>query len=81
MQLKHDQPQLSSTQIQAMKWTHRGQGPPLGNLTTARRDSTFRLMNFQINSMSSRLVRDAKVEQITRLADHYDVDMISMQEI
>ena len=36
---------------QAAKWTHRGQDPPLGNLTT-RRDGTFRLMNFQIDSMS-----------------------------
>ena len=46
-----------------------------------RRDGTFRLVNFQINSMSYKLVRTAKVEQITRLADHYDVDMISMQEV
>ena len=66
---------------QAANWTHRGQCPPLGNLTTARRDGTFHLMNFQINSMSSRLVRNAKVGQITRLVDHYNVDMISMQEV
>ena len=66
---------------QPTKWTHRGQCPTLGNLTTTRRDGTFRLMNFQINSMSSRLVRNAKVEQITWLADHYDVDMILMQEV
>ena len=54
--------------------------PALGNLTYKRPDSIFQIMSHQINNMSTRGVREAKVEQMMLLANRYDADMWGIGE-
>ena len=54
--------------------------PALGNLTYERPDGTFRIMSHQVNNMSTKGVREAKVEQMTLLANRYDADMWGIGE-
>ena len=50
------------------------EAPALGNLTYERPEGVTRLISHQVNNMSTKDVREAKVEQMALLADRYDAD-------
>ena len=52
----------------------------LGNLTYERQGGTFRFIMNQVDNMSTRNVREIKVDQHTRLANRYDADTWSIGE-
>ena len=54
--------------------------PALGNLATEKPEGYKRFMLTQLNSMSTKLRREVKVEQSTRLLNRYDVDMQAVLE-
>ena len=54
--------------------------PALGNLAMEKPEGYKRFMLTQLNSMSTKLRREVKVEQSTCLLNRYDVDMQAMLE-
>ena len=55
--------------------------PALGDLPVEREDGTFRIMHTQLNSASSKEVRDIKVAECTMMVNKYDVNCISFNEL
>ena len=45
--------------------------PALGNLTYEQKDGIFRFIMNQVDNMSTRNVREVKVDHMTRLANRY----------
>jgi len=52
----------------------------LGDLSMDKPEGHQRFMSLQLNGTATKLIREVKVEQCTRLINKYDIDMISFAE-
>ena len=55
-------------------------GPGLGKLQVEKPEGYHRFMSVQLNGIATRLVREVKVEQLTRLINRYDSDLLTFTE-
>ena len=55
--------------------------PEFGGMQEDKPQGVFRLMGGQINSASTKEVRDRKIAQIERVWDRFEVDMSGFQEL
>ena len=54
---------------------------PVGNMTQVKENGRIRICFFQLNNMSSKGIRDAKIEGMKRIQARYDVDISIMNEL
>ena len=66
---------------QIVKRYNRQHVPELGGMKEEKQAGVFRLMGGQLNSASTKEVRDIKIAQIETIWDKYDVDLSCFQEI
>ena len=66
---------------QIVKRYNRQHVPELGGMNEEKQAGVFRLMGGQLNSASTKEVRDIKIAQIETIWDKYDVDLSCFQEI
>jgi len=55
-------------------------GPGLGRLQVEKPEGYHRFISVQLNRMATRIIREVKVEQCTRLINKYDIDTLTFAE-
>ena len=79
--LRMAEPILASLEEEQMKKRlSRYSAPALGRLPVDKPEGYQRLMTTQLNGTATKLIRDVKVEQYTRLINHYDIDLMTFAE-
>jgi hypothetical protein len=70
--------------IAMVQWgsnTDTSEAPPLGNVPTARPDSTFRLLSVQINNLSVSRHKNTKASVLQWLIKRYGVNLVGIGEV
>ena len=65
---------------QAKKRLSRLSSPSLGSLELIKPEGYNRVMTTQVNGCATKMIREVKVEQCTRLLNRYDVDLMTYAE-
>ena len=72
---------VSLEREQVKKRMKRYSRPTLGTLPSTKPTGFKRFCSIQLNGIAGKIGRRVKIEQIRRLVEEYDIDMVSLQEV